>query len=488
MRSNNPAAVAVDVPEVITSKPSAYIPDAILPNAWLDWVMGREHKERVLEGLDSFLSGPEQLFLTTCVVAPLKNGRKFIAVVAPSLDVLKRAKRFLELFELKVLSFDLAPTKAEKRAIWNAIDSNHADVLIMAPGRMASEQFRDRMKQKKVDGYAILHAEEASPWSYRFNPSFRTAMRHLPTWASQQKLIHICAVERRIEFDISRLLRLNQVPKAVLSNELIQTPHVTGVLTQSHRERIEKILEFIARHDCQGVIYASTLQDMHITRKLLEDLGEAAVAYRSNINDAAQAQTRRLFEQGELRLVIALGPFLSVLERAPGLEFVAFHGMPSSLEFMALELMTHETATPVTCLCLSAEQDFFHHRFAVDKSFPDSLTLRETYYASKDIFGRHLSLSIESLSNHLRVATKYPTEDIELCIKTLLREGILEHCLATVSDTIHLRLVMQPEDESDFWHEYPLRKLEQIARLEKTRDFVTTHGDLGPSLRSILNF
>ena len=86
----------------------------------------------------------------------------------------------------------------------------------------------------------------------------------------------------------------------------------------------------------------------------------------------------------------------------------------------------------------------------------------------------------------MKTATPYPEDDITQCVSVLHREGLFEYVLDSATDQIMVKLTTSGSSDVEFWHEYPLRKLDQISRLEKTRDFLASAGDKGKQLRTIL--
>lgn len=432
------------------------------------------------------LTGDERSFVKASIAVPALSGHGLVAVLLPSLDALRRVKRLLSPFPLNVASFDLAPSKSEKREIWEAMDRGEIDVILVSPGRLTSKRFRERMARRPLAMLALAHAHLMSPWSHRFMPNYRQVGAFVRSIAHVPKSVHIWSADKQVHQDVQRTLGLTESFKTTLVSETGFTPSLTGVQVRNDQERISLMEEFILNHECQGVIYVGSVKQLHDTKRWLESLGEQPEISRPGMDEFSLQKVRQGFESGERRIVISQGAFLSTLERAPGIEFVIFNGMPDSLETIGQEIFSQESASPIACLCLSSEHDFYHHRFAIDKNYPDALTLRACFQGVKDAFGSISHVSPDTLKAHVKVATPFPEDEIALCLSVMQREGLIEHVFDAEIDQILIRLTAACDQEAGFWHEYPLRKLEQIARLERTRDFLATNGDLGKSLRDRL--
>ncbi len=440
----------------------------------------------ITQGRDCIITGSEQLFLSAAIAVPTLYKHGLIIAIMPSLETLRRARQFLESLHLRVVSFDLAPTKSDKREIWEKLDRNEADVVLVSPGRLASVRFRERLARRDISLLVIDQAQMMSPWSNRFTPTYRQVGGYLAGFKDVPKIAHIWSTQNRVTHDIQKLLGLKTPYIGKLSSDEELTPHIETHPISNDADRISLMAEFLPKHGCQGVIHVGSLKLLHDTKTWLESLGESPEVVRPGLDEFTAQKIRTRFEKGDVRIVISQGPFLSTLESAAGLEFVIFNGMPESTELLGQELFAHETAAPIACQIISSERDFFHHRFAIDKNYPDALLLRACFQGVKDVFGAHSFVPPETLKTHVKTATPYPEEDIAQCLNVLHREGLLEHVLDSLTDQIMIKLTYSGGNDSDFWHEYPLRKLDQIGRLERTRDFLATAGDKGKLLRNLL--
>jgi ATP-dependent DNA helicase RecQ len=439
----------------------------------------------VTQDQDLALAGDERSFLIASIVVPARQG--LTTVFSPSLDSIKRAKKTLEGFGLRVASFELAPSKIEKRRVWEKLDACEIDVLLVSPGRLASIRFRERLSRRDINHVSFLNAHLLSPWSHRFNPSYRQICGFVKTLQYSVCSVHIWSVDKNLHQDVHRTIGLREpFCDSIVSREIV-TPTVTGVDVKADDQRLEVMSDFAADLSGQGVFYVGSVKQLFDTKIWLESLGESPGIIKPGLDEFSVQKIRSSFEQGTIRLVVSQSPFLSTLEKAPGLQFVVFNGLPDSVEYLGQETFAHETAASLSCLCLSSENDFFHHRFAIDKSYPDSLTLRACFQGVKDFIGRCQFAPPDALLSHIKVATPFSELDIKTCVDAMQREGLIEIISDPITEKVSYKLSADGLAEVNFWHEYPLRKLEQIHRLERTRSFLTSPGDLGKQLREKLN-
>jgi hypothetical protein len=160
--------------------------------------------------------------------------------------------------------------------------------------------------------------------------------------------------------------------------------------------------------------------------------------------------------------------------------------MPDSAETMARELFGVEDSRFIRSIVICSEKDYFQHRFSIDKNYPDALVMRACVQGVRDVFGSKTSVIPETLVTHVKMATPFPGDDVEQCLQVLFREGLLEKTVDHDTGTMYVRFSLSPEEEASFWHEYPIRKIDHIARLDRMREFSSKEGDRARHLQSLI--
>jgi hypothetical protein len=84
------------------------------------------------------------------------------------------------------------------------------------------------------------------------------------------------------------------------------------------------------------------------------------------------------------------------------------------------------------------------------------------------------------------MATPYSDEDVEQCVQVLFREGVLEKVFDNDTQTMFVKFSLSLEEEANFWHEYPLRKIDHVARLDQMRQFASKEGDCARHLQNLI--
>lgn len=484
----------VDVSEVATSGGSVLerliSASTQIPALTLVTPNNLEILESLGHGHDLIISGPERLASLTCAALPAIARCGLVLVVTNSMTSIRRLKTRFESLEIRTESFDLAPSKPEKRCIWEALDREEIQILIVTPGRLSSRRFRERLKRRSTSLIIVDQAHLMSPWSHRFEPNYRFLGSFLGSFGNQskptQKIALVWNPNPRINHDLSKLLGLQNPVHGRLTACSQPGLGLESKVASSDADRSDILSSQLDLCEGQGVIYCNTIKQLFDTEKLLAERDEDFAVIRPGLDEFHLFAIRKRFESGELRIVATIGPFLSDIDSAPGLEFVIFNGMPDSTESLAREILTIDDAGFIKSTIITSEKDYFQHRFLIDKNYPDALVMRACVQGVRDVFGSKPAVTPDALVSHVKMATPYSDEDVEQCIQVLFREGVLEKVFDNDTQTLFVKFSLSLEEEANFWHEYPLRKIDHVARLDQMRQFASKEGDCARHLQSLI--
>lgn len=447
--------------------------------------------ESLGHGHDLIISGPERLASLTCAALPTIAGCGLVLVVTNSMASIRRLKNRFESLQIRTESFDLAPSKPEKRNIWEALDREEIQILIATPGRLASRRFRERLKRRNTSLIIVDQAHLMSPWSHRFEPNYRFLGSFLASFQNQskptQKIALVWNPNARINHDLTKLLGLQKPIHGRLTACSQPGLGLESKVAASDAERFGILNSQLDISEGQGVIYCNNIKQLFDVEKLLSEREEAFAIIRPGLDEFHIFDVRKRFESGEVRIVATIGPFLSDIDSAPGLEFVIFNGMPESPESLAREVLTVDDASFIRSIIITSEKDYFQHRFLIDKNYPDALVMRACVQGVRDVFGSKPAVTPDALISHVKMATPFSDEDVEQCVQVLFREGVLEKVFDNDTQTMFVKFSLSlEEEEANFWHEYPLRKIDHVARLDQMRQFASKEGDCARHLQNLI--
>lgn len=442
------------------------------------------------QGSDLIISGPERLASLTCAALPAIARCGLVLVVTNSVTNIRRLKNRFESLSIRTESFDLAPTKPEKRSIWEALDRDEIQILLVTPGRLSSKRFRERLKRRQVDLLIIDQAHLMSPWSHKFEPNYRflgSFLAEIGSGSKQpQKIAVVWNPNPRINHDLSKLLGLKKPLQGRLTASSQPGLELGSKIVSTDSERDTFIEQQVNSSSGQGVIYCNTIKHLFDAEKILSKRNEVFAVVRPGLDEFQLNSIRRKFEAGTIRFVVTLGAFLSEIESAKDLELVIFNGLPESAETLAREIFGIDDSEFIHASVIVSEKDYFQHRFLIDKNYPDTLVMRACLQCVRDVFGSKTAVTPDALLSHVKTATPYSDEDVEQCVQVLFREGVLEKVFDNDTQTMFVGFSLSTDEEASFWHEYPLRKIDHVARLDFMRDFVTKEGNYAKHLQQLI--
>jgi hypothetical protein len=446
--------------------------------------------EHLGKGRDLIVSGPDRLTSMACAALPAIAQCGLVVMVTYSMNSIRRMKSRFDGLNIRTESFDLAPSKAEKKEIWESMDRGDVQILLVTPGRLTSKRFRERLRRREISLIIVDQAQMMSPWSHRFLPNYRFVGSFLASLGTSnkapQKIAIVWNPSGRVTHDLSKLLFLNNPYQGRLVADAVPSIGIESRPAPNDADREKMIGQEIERSVGQGVIYCNSIKQLYDTERLLNSRGEEFAIIRPGMDDFKISKTRQAFETGEIRIVAVIGSFLSDINSSPGLEFVIFNGLPESAETLARELFGVDDTGFIRGVILVGDKDYFQHRFLIDKKYPDALVMRACVQGVRDVFGSKNAVTPETLITHVKMATPFPGEEVEQCIQVLFREGVIEKVFDNDTQKTFVVFSLTAEEETNFWHEYPLRKIDHVARLDKMRDFASKDGDRVRHLQNLI--
>jgi ATP-dependent DNA helicase RecQ len=197
---------------------------------------------------------------------------------------------------------------------------------------------------------------------------------------------------------------------------------------------------------------------------------------------------------GGARVVVATNAFGLGIDKAD-IRFVHHAGLPGSLEQYIQEIgRAGRDGLPARCTLVYGARDYHIHKFMIDKSFPELAMLRRALAEARQFIADSIGQSPSALSRHLMANCQLEAQDTEAALAFLCREGLLCRMRARGgasfggSDSIGAfdeELIGDGRSANDetIFGDYPLRKLDSLAKLDAMRAYAT----LGDGRRQFLD-
>lgn len=379
----------------------------------------------------------------TIVISPL------IALMRDQVDQLAR-RGIPAAYINSALSFSEIDRKLQK-----AMDGDFK-FLYLAPERIQTPIFAERISSMKVALIAVDEAHCISQWGYDFRPSYLEIAK-LREWLPKVPIIALTATAPPIvRDDIARKLELRD------PNVFSQSFRRDNLrYTVEHSERIaERVLEVVQQTPGTGIVYARTRKRVKAIAEYLQKNGVAAAAYHGGMKASDRNAVQEAWLQDEVRVMAATNAFGMGIDK-PNVRFVIHFNLPADPESYYQEAgRGGRDGVPSLALAFHNEADCLELEHFVSDKYPGWDALNQHFDLLCDFYdvqvdgppAGELRLDLPAIAEKKRVN---PVK-LHHSLQILEQAGLLE-LNELPDDYAYLQVLVRPEEVLLYKQRYPDR-------------------------------
>ncbi|MYN25322.1 RecQ family ATP-dependent DNA helicase [Duganella levis] len=287
--------------------------------------------DSVLAGRDTLAVMPTGSGKSLCYQLPARLMDGMTLVVSPLISLMKdQAERLEETGIASATQVNSSLSRADELEALESIEKAGKDVVFCTPERLATAEFQELLKLKKIALVVIDEAHCISQWGHDFRPAFMEIGAALDALGKPQVLALTATATDDVIADIrSQLGR----PRMRVVNTGIYRPNLQYRVRQvtNPDEKNQMLLDLVRETPGVGIIYAATVKAVNETYRLLLDAGESVTLYHGRLKAAERSENQNLFMDGERRVMVATNAFGMGIDKTDT-RFVIHLQVPGNLE------------------------------------------------------------------------------------------------------------------------------------------------------------
>ncbi|MDR3443159.1 MAG: DNA helicase RecQ [Legionella sp.] len=249
-------------------------------------------------------------------------------VVSPLIALMEDQVTALRLQGIRAAYYNSSLTSSEAKQVLAQLHNNELDLLYIAPERIISESFLERLEECDISLFAIDEAHCISQWGHDFRPEY-AALGLLKAHFPAIPIIALTATaDKQTRQDI--VVKLNYTPKKYIAS--FNRPNIHyKVVPKTNAAR--QLNQFLQSHEEQqsGIIYCGTRNSVESLAEKLQEMGFKARAYHAGLPHKERKEVQNLFRYDRIDIVVATIAFGMGIDK-PNVRFVVHHDLPKNIE------------------------------------------------------------------------------------------------------------------------------------------------------------
>ena len=378
----------------------------------------RPHQREVIEdligGRDVFVLMPTGGGKSLCYQLPALHRPGVGIVVSPLISLMKDQVDSLAATGVRAACYNSSLDGATARRVLARLHAGDLDLLYVAPERLMSPEFLERLAGIEVALIAVDEAHCVSQWGHDFRPEY-AALGELRQQLPGVPLIALTATaDPQTRQDIMRVLKLADASVHVTS---FDRPNIRYGVRPKQRP-LEQLLRFLATQGREsGIVYALSRKRVEEIATALASRGLQAAAYHAGLPAAQRDAVQEQFLRDELQIVVATVAFGMGIDK-PNVRFVVHHDMPRHIEGYYQETgRAGRDGLPAEALLLFGTQDVVIARQQLEENAnPEQRRIEAHKLQAMVGFAESLTCRRQVLLGYFGEALAEPCGNCDVCL------------------------------------------------------------------------
>lgn len=262
--------------------------------------------ETLIDGHDLFVLMPTGGGKSLCYQIPALHRPGVAIVVSPLISLMKDQVDALNANGVKAAFYNSSLKAEEARKTLARLHNNSLDLLYVAPERLMSESFMERLKDIDIALFAIDEAHCVSQWGHDFRPEYRQLGRLRGLVPGPPIIALTATAEPHTREDILKGLGLTGARTFVTG---FDRPNIRYTVVDKIKPAAQ-LRDFLVAHPGEaGIVYALSRKRVEAITKDLNKAGINAAAYHAGLSDDVRQEAQNAFQHDDIQVIVATVAF-----------------------------------------------------------------------------------------------------------------------------------------------------------------------------------
>jgi ATP-dependent DNA helicase RecQ len=282
----------------------------------------------IIRGEDAFVLMPTGGGKSLCYQIPALHRPGVGIVVSPLISLMKDQVDALTANGVAAACYNSSLTEAEARRVLARLHGGELDLLYVAPERLLSETFLERLRELEIALFAVDEAHCISQWGHDFRPEYVQLGRLRGLFPGVPLIALTATADPQTRADIIDRLGLASAACIVAG---FDRPNIRYTAVEKQKP-LQQLMAFLkSRHGEAGIVYALSRKRVEEVAGRLAAAGIDAAPYHAGLADNERHRVQEAFLRDDLRIVVATVAFGMGIDK-PNVRFVVHYDLPRNIE------------------------------------------------------------------------------------------------------------------------------------------------------------
>ena len=292
----------------------------------------RPPQQEIIEGLirgeDAFVLMPTGGGKSLCYQIPALHRAGVGIVVSPLISLMKDQVDALLACGVRAAFYNSSLKSEEARLVLAQLHREELDLLYVAPERLMSEGFVERLREIPIALFAIDEAHCISQWGHDFRPEY-CKLGQLRKFFPDIPLIALTATaEPHTRKDILERLGLNPSQCYVSG---FDRPNIRYTVLEKNKPFAQLANFLQGRREEAGIVYCLSRKRVEKVTEQLREAGFSAAAYHAGLPAMQRQRVQEDFLRDDVRIIVATVAFGMGIDKS-NIRYVVHYDIPKNIE------------------------------------------------------------------------------------------------------------------------------------------------------------
>src|SRR3990167_1272977 len=284
--------------------------------------------QSVIQGEDNFVLMPTGGGKSLCYQVPALVREGVTIVISPLISLMQDQVQALLANGVAAAFYNSSQSVFEIRQTLARLHQDELNLLYIAPERLMSDAFLDRLKEINISLFAIDEAHCVSQWGHDFRPEYLQLGRLRELFPTIPIIALTATADKQTRHDILQRLHLQKAHVHIAS---FNRPNIRYMVLEK-QQAFTQLTKFLnARQDEYGIIYCLSRKRVDEIAEKLQAQGYSALPYHAGLPPKTREKAQSAFQKDDVHIIVATIAFGMGIDK-PNVRFVVHYDLPKHIE------------------------------------------------------------------------------------------------------------------------------------------------------------